>query len=142
MFSDAYVLASLRRVGVPSMYLEDALQEVRILEWRTKPEGTQALHNIAVSALRMMPGYSRARRAFSDDDSLDSMVRTPVAAPYPSDELMDAERTINALPLTRRRAFAFLAAGMSPAEVARRMSLSPTRIGQYRREIRAKAIMR
>lgn len=141
-YSDAYVMATLRSVGVPEMYLEDALQEVRILEWRTNPTSSkQALRYMAIDALRRLPGYHRRHRLFetdnlSNEDQAAFYARTLAAQPYPSDELIDAERAINALPLRRRRAFALLAAGLRPSDVSRRLGVTSTRVVQFRRQLR------
>lgn len=141
-YSDSYVLATLRSVGVPAMYLEDALQEVRILEWRTNPvRSKQALRYMAIDALRKLPGYNRRTvKGFVTDglspEATEFYARTLATQPYPSDELIDAERAINALSLKRRRAFALLAAGVRPSDVSRRLDLSSTRVVQFKRQLR------
>lgn len=140
MYPDNYVLATLRRVGVPPMWLEDALQEVRIREWRSENTSKTLLHNWAVDAVRKTPGYNRIAKRFTDEaDSLDAVPPTARSEAYPSDEMLDAERAINALPLKRRKAFALLAAGERPIDVSRRVGLSQSRIAQFRRQLREAA---
>lgn len=141
-YADNYVLTVLRRVGVPPLWLEDALQEVRIREWRSGADaGTTALHNWAIDALRLTPGYKRRANRFVDaTDSLEVVIEAHVPLPnataYPSDELMDAERQINALSLIRRDAFALLASGLPPIEVGRRIGCRARLVSQYQRELR------
>jgi DNA-directed RNA polymerase specialized sigma24 family protein len=125
------------------MYLEDALQEVRILEWNAERKGqTPRLRYMAIDALRSLPDYHRKGGFVADNMSAaaaDYFAQTVAAEPYPSDELLDAERAINSLPLRSRRAFAMLVRGLRPVDVARRMGVSPTRVVALRRELRAVA---
>lgn len=133
---DDYLYATARNIGVPKMFMDDAVQEMRLALWR-KPETWPivAIRNACIDFLRRMVNDKRTNPETPNVIALENMLHYPVAISYPSDDWMDAQTRLAKFSERERRILIYTAMGYNQYEIGKMVGCNNTRVCQILKKV-------
>ena len=155
---DAYLAVIARSVGVPELWIEDAIQEQKIALWRDEDAATWYPIVARRAAIPFVRTITHNRRSyvrivqqpvtmadiagcFSRDDGDDhdpSAYITGFIVGPPTDRWLDLEAAAQTLTRRERELLVFTALGYSGVELSQAFGVSEGRVSQILKHTRAK----
>lgn len=129
--SDAYLSRVAVSLNIPTMWVEDCVQEMRLALWREQcPNPRQLVHRRAIDFLRQITGTDWKHRLRPGSASLDTTdeegrERWPVSVQEaPREEMIDARAALSMVNQRDAQVLVLSAYGYTHEEIGRMMGIS------------------
>ena len=124
---DAWYYRTARNIGVPEMFLEDAVQEMKLAVWQGRYARTACIDFVRQYGPKDRAGLERSATPLDEALYLTSV-------PSHMESWWDIQELFRRLPKRLRLIVWAHLYGYRDVEIARRIKLSPKRVGTLRHE--------